>query len=80
MKKPFKHSIIGKIVIGAADAVTGGTVSNMVYKDESTDAGKIDIKRAGSSIVTIVLMYLYLTGKITMEQVQNFLNTFGNGL
>jgi hypothetical protein len=78
MKKPFKFTAIGKIVIGVADAITGGTVSNVVYKDENSEAGKIDIKRAGSSIITILLMYLFATGKLSMEQVQQFLTIFGN--
>lgn len=77
MKKPFKHTLFGKVLIGAGDALTGGTVSNLVYKDENTDAGKIDLKRAGSSVITLVLIYLFVRGTLTLEQIEHFLRIFG---
>ena len=65
--KPFKNTVIGKILIGASDAFTGGTISNIVYADETTQAGQIDWKKAGASLSTIILIIAFTTGKIKFE-------------
>lgn len=66
MKKPFKNTLVGKIMIGAADGLTGGTISNLVYADENTPAGQIDFKRAGASVATVILTIGFLSGKINL--------------
>jgi hypothetical protein len=65
--KPFKNTILGKIIIGASDAFTGGTVSNIIYADENTQAGQIDWKKAGASISTVILIISFIAGKIKFE-------------
>lgn len=66
-KKPFKNTMLGKIIIGASDAFTGGTISNIVYADENTQAGQIDWKKAGASISTIILIISFIGGKIKFD-------------
>jgi uncharacterized membrane protein YeiH len=72
--KPFKMTFVGKLLIGVADAFTGGTISNVVYQDENTPAGAIDFKRAGISIATIILVWAFVTGKVNL---QDFNTVFG---
>jgi hypothetical protein len=72
-KKPFKKTIFGKILVGVGDAFTGGTVSNLVYSDENTDAGQIDWKRAGVSISTVILIYAFASGKISLQDLQSII-------
>jgi hypothetical protein len=73
-KKPFKNTVIGKILIGASDAFTGGTISNIVYADENTLPGQIDWKKAGASLSTIILIIAFTTGKIKLEDLTNILS------
>lgn len=77
MKKPFKNTTIGKIVIGAADAFTGGTVSNIVYQDENKPAGELDFKRAGASIATVILIAAYVAGKVKIEDLLQIIGALG---
>jgi hypothetical protein len=72
-KKRFKNTIVGKILIGASDAFTGGTISNIVYADENTAPGQIDWKKAGASLSTIILIIAFTTGKIKLEDLTNLL-------
>jgi hypothetical protein len=71
--KPFKNKLIGKLIIGIGDAFTGGTISNIVYKDENTEAGEIDFRKAGISIGTIILIWAYVTGKITIDSLTHII-------
>lgn len=73
-KKPFKHTVLGKIIIGATDAFTGGTVSNIVYADESTASGQIDWKKAGASLSTLILITAFVAGKIKLEDLLHLIN------
>ncbi|MBW7844868.1 MAG: hypothetical protein H3C45_04355 [Bacteroidia bacterium] len=73
-KKKFKNTLVGKVLIGAADAFTGGTVSNLVYSDENKQSGYIDWQRAGASISTIILIIAYISGKIQLNDLVNVLN------
>ena len=73
MKKPFKKSLLGKVLVGVGDAFTGGTVSNLVYQDENTTAGSIDWKRAGVSIGTVILIYAFVSGKISLTDLQQII-------
>lgn len=77
MKKPFKNTTVGKILIGAADAFTGGTVSNVVYHDETTPAGSIDFKRAGASVATLLLIAAYVAGKVKIEDLLQIIGALG---
>ena len=70
MKKPFKKTLFGKILVGAGDAVTGGTVSNLVYEDSEAPSGSIDWKRAGAAIATIILILSFVFGKITLSDLK----------
>ena len=72
--KPFKNTVFGKILIGASDAFTGGTISNIVYADENTQPGQIDWKKAGASLSTIILIIAFTTGKIKLEDLTNILS------
>lgn len=73
MKKPFKNTLVGKLLIGTADAFTGGTVSNVVYSDENKDSGQIDWQRAGASVATLVLILAYVSGKISLESLTSLI-------
>lgn len=73
-KKPFKNTVIGKILIGASDAFTGGTISNIVYADETTGAGQIDWKKAGASISTLLLIAAFIAGKIKIDDLLTLIN------
>jgi hypothetical protein len=72
-RKPFKNTVLGKIVIGAADAFTGGTVSNIVYADENTQPGEIDWKKAGASVGTLILILAFVSGKISLTDLQTLI-------
>ena len=72
-KKAFKNTVFGKILIGASDAFTGGTVSNIVYADENKDAGVIDWKRAGASLSTVIIIAAFVAGKIKFEDLINII-------
>ncbi len=73
-KKAFKNTVFGKILIGASDAFTGGTVSNIVYSDENKEAGVIDWKRAGASLSTVIIIAAFVAGKIKFEDLINIIN------
>jgi hypothetical protein len=73
-KKPFKHTVLGKILIGATDAFTGGTVSNIVYADETTASGQIDWKKAGASLSTLILITSFVLGKIKLDDLLQLIN------
>jgi hypothetical protein len=77
MKKPFKKSILGKVLVGVGDAFTGGSVSNMVYQDENAPAGSMDWKRACASIATVALIAAFAMGKITLADLQQLLQIVG---
>jgi hypothetical protein len=72
--KKFKYTVLGRILVGAGDAVTGGTVSNLVYSDEVTHAGQIDWKRAGASVATLVLILAFVSGKISLDTLKSVLH------
>lgn len=72
-KKPFRNTIFGKVLIGAADAFTGGTVSNIVYADENTQPGQIDFKKAGASISIIILIIAFITGKVSLSDLKELI-------
>lgn len=77
MKKPFKKSLLGKVLVGVGDAFTGGTVSNLVYQDENAPAGAIDWKRAGTSVAVVILIAAFVSGKITLADLQQLLQILG---
>ena len=70
MKKPFKKTLFGKLLIGTGDALTGGTVSNLVYEDSEKPSGQIDWERAGAAICTLILTASFALGKISISDVK----------
>ena len=58
MKKPFFKTAFGKILVGAGDAFTGGTISNIVEKTESHEKGKMDIPKAIGVIATAIASWI----------------------
>lgn len=80
MKKPFNETRIGRfltkkplgrLVLGGIDAVTFGTASNVIESTEEHPSGTADlIKLVGSFLIAGVLIYLVVTGKITIEEAE----------
>lgn len=80
MKKPFNKtkvgkfltkSVTGKLLVGAADTFTGGIVSNAVESTEDHVSGRLDVVKAiGTLLIAGFLIYLVVTGKITIEQAE----------
>jgi len=72
-KKTFKQTLFGKILIGIGDGFTGGSISNVVYADETQPANKPDAARLIVSIAIASLTILFALNKITFEQFENLL-------
>lgn len=80
MKKPFNKTKVGqfltktttgKLIMGAADTVTGGIVSNAVESTEDHPSGQVNVpKMIGTLVIGAVLIYLVVTGKISIDQAQ----------
>ena len=76
MKKKFKNTLVGKLLIGAADGFTGGAISNVVYQDENKPAGLPDYTKLAASGIVVVLIILFATGKLTHEQLTELIKYF----
>lgn len=84
MKKPFNKTKVGqfltkkpvgKLILGAVDAVTFGAGSNIVESTEDYPSGKADIiKLIGSFLIAGYLIYLVVSGQITIEEAQELNN------
>ena len=65
-------TLTGKIIIGAGDFFTGGTVSNIVENTDDSPSGSIDkIKALGVILTGLILIYLVVSGKISLEDAEN---------
>lgn len=79
MKKPFNKTKVGgfltktfagKLLTGVADSFTGGAVSNAVENNEDFPSGKVNWTKLTGTIVGLILIYLVVTGKISLEQAE----------
>jgi len=76
MKKTFKETTIGRLLIGFADGFTGGAVSNIVYADITAPENKPDYSRLIGSATILLLIYAYVNNKLTWDQLNTLLNYF----
>lgn len=79
-KKPLTHTkffkVLKSVVRGAVDdaPVIGPIVNNLLEDSQENPKGKIDIARLIAQVATLGLIYLYVSNKLSDEQLNYLVN------